>query len=343
MIYQLAAAPWKVLDFSSNVNPYGPPKGALRAARLALKRANLYPDPDHTALREAFAKWLAVKPEMTCFGNGASELIGAVMMALRPKRMVTFSPTFGEYGAWASRLGIPVLEIPMRAPCFEPPLEDLDRRLEKGDLLVICQPNNPTGRAYSDLELKAITRACHDAGAYLLADECFINLTYPPSRSIIDNGSIPAGSIALRAFTKDFSAPGLRVGAAVTTPETVGIVRRALQPWPLNCAGEAFATWCSLNPEPFLQESREKLAAEREYLTRSLRAMGFEPLNSSVNFILCTSPWEAKDLLNQLKPMGILIRTCESFGLGKHYVRIAVKDRKSNRTLIGAIGGQKNV
>lgn len=337
MIYQLGLHPSEVLDFSSNVNPYGPPEGALSAAQAALQRTNLYPDTDQTALRKAFAKWLGVDPNMTCFGNGASDLIGAVMMALQPQRVVTFSPTFGEYGAWAARLKIPFLQIHMKAPYFEPPLEELSRQLKKGDLFIICQPNNPTGRAYSDGELKEITRACQTAGTYLLADECFINLTWPPACSIVAEGSPIPNSIALRAFTKDFSAPGLRVGAAVAEPETISLIRKALQPWPLNCAGEAFAIWCSLNPEPFLQSSREKLAAEREYLSSSLHSLGFEPLKSQVNFILSKSPCEGEVLLGLLRPRGILIRTCESFGLNRRYVRIAVKNDEANRTIIDAI------
>lgn len=337
LIYHLGVDPSLVLDFSSNVNPYGPPEGAIQAAQRALLNAKFYPDPSHTMLKEAFSGWIGVDPRMVCFGNGASELIGAIIMAEKPKRLLAFTPTFGEYQAWAKRLAVPFEGIPLRGHAFDPPIEDLRRSIRPGDMFVICQPNNPTGRAYSGKEIRAITSACEDGRALLLVDECFINLTSPPAESIIRDGTVPENSLILRAFTKDFSAPGLRVGAAVASPERIVRIRQCLQPWPINCAGEAFARWCSLNPEPFLSDSRNNLASERQILSDSLEGLGFEVLPSQSNFLLCVAPLDSAILGARLRPHRILIRTCGSFQLGNRYVRLAVKDRASNLAFIKAL------
>jgi threonine-phosphate decarboxylase len=328
--------PKEVLDFSSNVNPFGPPKGAVKAAREALSYTHIYPDREQARLRRAFARWLGIDESAVCFGNGASDVMGAAIMAFRPGRIVTFSPTFGEYRQWGERLRVPTREIPLVAPNFAPSLGDLESTLSHGDLLVICQPNNPTGRVWTQEEMEQVLELCSRQGAILMVDECFVNLTWPPAPSAIEH--LPRGNLLiLRAFTKDFSAPGLRIGAALGHPDAVARIRHCLQPWPINCAGEAFATWCCENPEPFISDSRHRLAKERKYMMRNLRRLGFQPVEGDSNFILTRCPVPAWALAKELLKRRILIRTCRSFGLGDDHARLAVKDRRSNRALFNAL------
>ena len=329
--------PEGVLDFSSNINPYGPPPHALRAAARALKRVSVYPDPDQRALKGAFSRWTGLPEEMLVFGNGASELIGATLAGLRPRQVVLPVPTFGEYGAWAERLGIPVLPVPLEeSRNFAPSHDALRSALGPRDLLVLCQPNNPTGRAWTREEVTSLLEACAAGGARMLLDECFLHLTWPAAFS---PASLPwpAPLTVLRAFTKDFSAPGLRLGALAAPPETARAVREHLQPWPVNTPGEAFAAACAARPEPFLTRSRQLLAAERRTLTRGLEALGFRVLPGAANFLLCRAPLPGGTLAERLRPRDILVRRCGSFGLEDSWIRLGVKDRASNRRLLLAL------
>ena len=329
--------PESVLDFSSNINPYGPPRRALAAAAAALEQVRVYPDPEQRALRRAASRWTGLPETMLVFGNGASDLLGALMGALGPRRVVLPVPTFGEYRARADRLGIPVHPVPLEESReFAPSLETLEETLAPGDLLVLCQPNNPTGRTWTREELLHLLGVCESRGARMLLDECFLHLTWPVAFS---PASLPWPEplTVLRAFTKDFSAPGLRVGMLLGLSDTIRSVREHLQPWPVNAPGEAFAVACASRPEPFLTRSRQLLAAQRRSLTRGLEDRGFRVLPGAANFLLCRSPLKGEDLEAALRERRILIRRCGSFGLEDRWVRLAVKDPESHRRLLGAL------
>ncbi len=325
------SSPESIVDFSSNINPYGPPLHAMEAARDALPEVARYPDTTGRAIRQAFASWLGMAPEQFVFGNGASELIGAVFAAIAPKRLLVPSPTFSGYAACASRIALPVVSIPSNErDDFAFDIDLFKRTFREGDLIVACQPNNPTGRAWKPEELCALSSICAGRG-WLMVDECFINLTYPKCFSCAS--LIPGGHvILLRAVTKDFSAPGLRVGFTVTSAELASLIRAQLQPWPLNSVGEVFAIACARSPEPFLSDSAELIARERKRLVRGLKSLGYAPLSAAANFMLVKGKHPcAGALYEKLSQRSILIRRCDNFpGLDDRYFRIAVRAERDN-------------
>ena len=331
-----------IVDFSSSVNPFGPPARAMSAARDALDRVSRYPDPEQRAIREAFSLWLGVPGEELVFGNGASELIYAVMAAMKPRRVVVTRPTFSEYESSALTLGIPSIGVPARRDeYFAFDIDAIGKAVASGDMLVICQPNNPTGAAWNPDDLTALASICRERAAYMLADECFINLTHPRVPSCLDmtgNGHV----IVLRALTKDFSAPGLRVGFVAADARVADSVRKHIQPWPLNCVGEAFATACARQPEPFLRASAEKISALRSRLRRGLLDLGLEPNPSEANFILVRGATDSEDVYRSLIGQSILVRRCGNFpALGADYFRIAVRTEAENAYLLSALASMR--
>ena len=329
----------EILDFSSNINPYGPPVFALDAAKEALGAVKRYPDTKQVSIRSAFAAWLGISPELLVFGNGASELIAAAFFALKPRRILIASPTFAEYETCAVRLGIEVARFETHEEDdFVFPMKRIETMLSPGDLIVACQPNNPTGRPWSADELRTLVNLCETRGGWLMTDECFISLTEPAASSCLE--MTPGGRVlVLRAITKDFSAPGLRVGFLAAKPDLAGTIRGELQPWPLNCVGEAFAIACARNPEPFLAESRRKIAEERVRLTAKLGEMGYEPFPAAANYLLVKSLHiDGRELQNRLLGYGILIRRCGNFpSLDDSFFRIAVRDKIDNDKLLFAL------
>jgi threonine-phosphate decarboxylase len=334
-------SPGEMIDFSSNINPYGPPAHAIEAAKDAISLIRKYPDTSQRAVRTAFSVWLGVSPEEIVFGNGASELLSAAVEALRPRRVITTEPAFVDYTECARRHGVPAVGIPMSAAeNFAFPLDGIEKIFSEGDLLIACQPNNPTGRAWTEEELRRLMETARLRSGWLLVDECFVNLTHPRAFSCVPYAG--GGVIVLRAVTKDFSAPGLRIGFAISDAPTVGRLRGAMQPWPLNCVGEAFAVACASCPEPFLSESAQKIAPERARLTAGLETLGYRPYNSTVNFILVESRTPASSLYERLQKKRILIRRCSNFqGLDDFYFRIAVRDAPDNDALLEALSASQ--
>jgi threonine-phosphate decarboxylase len=308
----------------------------MAAARDALSRADRYPDARQTAVRGAFSRWLGVPPGGLVFGNGASDLIRAVISALRPPRVVTTLPTFSEYGDCARALGVPVEGVPSDATgYFAFDMAGIEKIFSRGDLLVICQPNNPTGVPWSAGEIRELAGLCASRGGFLLSDECFINLAHPPLPSCL--GMIGAGNVVvLRALTKDFAAPGLRVGFASAREDVAAKIREHVQPWPLNCAGEAFAIACAECPEPYLSDSSKRVSWSRAVLSRELAGLGYAPNPAAANFILARSDgMSADEIHSRLLAMSILIRRCANFpALNDKYFRVAVKSTRHNAALL---------
>jgi threonine-phosphate decarboxylase len=338
-----------LLDFSSNINPFGPPEDALTAARDAISPGivDAYPDARQTDIRAAFSEWLDVPPDWLVFSNGASDLIRAAMAALRPSRLIISLPTFSEYAECAMSAGVPVVGIPSvasRGFAFDAAL--IEKNIAPGDLVVTCQPNNPTGVAWTEEEMSSLARVCAERGARILADECFINLAHPRPASFLGKLSSEEGKCVtvLRALTKDFSAPGLRVGFAAAMPETAEAMRRATQPWPLNCAGEAFAIACAKKPEPFLSGSALRIAGLREAMTERMRALGVVPNPAAANFILARSDAKSAGPLHEsMIKRGILIRQCANFPtLDERYFRVAVKREDENERMLVALSSALN-
>ncbi len=133
------------LDFSANVSPLGLPAGVRAAVIDALEGADRYPDPMCRKLRAALAEHHGVPASRIVCGNGASELIWRLCLALRPKKAAVFAPSFAEYALALRAADCEVTEIPLPAADFRM-TEDCIRMIPHDcELVFLCNPNNPTG------------------------------------------------------------------------------------------------------------------------------------------------------------------------------------------------------
>lgn len=129
--------------------------------------------------------------------------------------------------------------------------------------------------------------------------------------------------------------PGIRFGYAFGTPELIEKIETVRLPWTVNAFAEAFAIEAFRHYER-LEESRERIARERDWLSGRLRDLGLSYEPPSANYILLEVPTDAEVLVRRLLERGILVRDCRSFGLPRH-IRVAVRTREENRQLIEAL------
>lgn len=203
-----------LLDFSANVNPFGPSPRIWEAMRQV--PIGQHPDPRATPLRHALADVENVNPRNLCVGNGSIDLIYHLAIAfLRAgDRVLIVEPTFGEYAAAAAIMGAAIVTWRARPEDhFEIDFDALLRAARQADprLIFLCNPNNPTGIYLSRDAVEAMLHACPDA--LLILDEAFIRFVPDAwsSRNLIDSGRL----IVLRSLTKDYALTGLRVGYAM--------------------------------------------------------------------------------------------------------------------------------
>jgi len=327
-----------IIDFSSSVNPIGPPSSAKRAVKRSIKFLNRYPDPEMNGLRKAIARYFGIKPGQVVCGSGANGLIRLIPRVFRPKKVLIPVPTFMEYAAAAEDAGGKVVTVPLkeREGFRVDPLE-MAFALKGVDMAFLCNPNNPTGLLIPKAEMLEIMQYALQHGVRLVVDEAFMD--FSDSDSIVKEAVQSSCLICLRAFTAFFGMPGVRIGYAVTDETTATDLRAGQEPWAVSIPAEQAAI-AALNEWGFIKKTRRLIEKERERLLSAIRILpGVEPFPCSANFILLKlTSIDAWHLTEKLGQRGILIRDCSSFpGLSNRYVRIAVRTRRENNRLVEAL------
>jgi histidinol-phosphate aminotransferase len=332
-LQRLGIDPDDVLDFSSNINPYGP-SPAVRAA-LANVPLDRYPDRESLALRAALAKFVGVPADQIVLGNGASELIALAVIAFgRPQGMtLIISPAYSEYFR-ATRLRGGGVAVWGASPedNFTPNVSAIADLLEteSPDLVFVCTPNNPTGALFPRDALDRLAR--QHPGALFIVDEAYL----PFATDQVSAVDLKAANVlVLRSMTKDFGLAGVRLGYAVGTEHLVHAIRQAQVPWSVSGLAQA-AGIAALGDLAHRNDSLELLDQARVKLIAGLRQLGLPPLPSSMPFLLVrvSDPRAFRQTL--LARHRILVRVCASFGLPE-YVRISTRRPEENERLLAAI------
>ena len=327
-----------VLDFSTNLNPLGTPPCVTEAVRESAARVAAYPDTEAAGLIAALAGAEGVDAGCLILGNGAAELIYAVAQSLPTGRALLVTPTFSEYGRALEGAGWQVVTHPLRRENgFRPDEGILDAITEDADLLFLCQPNNPTGILIEPDLLSAIRDRCKRTGTFLVLDECFLDFADGgTARSLAGEAARSEDLFVLKAFTKRFAMPGLRLGYGICgNAGLLGAMRAKMQPWnisvPAQMAGEAAleqaADWAA--------RAVGLIKKERAFLEEKLAEAGFKVCHSSANYIFFSGrPGLAEEMLKE----NILIRDCSNYeGLEEGDYRVAVRLHEQNEEFAAAL------
>jgi threonine-phosphate decarboxylase len=326
----------EILDFSSNINPLGISKKALKGLRDNLKHIVRYPDSNSTKLREAIGRYHSINPENILVGNGATALINHIPRVLKPKRVLMPVPTFSEYASACKASGVKIKYLKLEeADDFRIDEEKLISCLDNTDLLFLCNPNNPTGRLLPRKGVLKIVEKAEKKGVIVVLDEAFID--YAERESLLKDAVKKKNLIVLRAFTKFFAMPGLRLGYIAANNDIINMLKEEMGTWPVNSLAQ-IAGEIILNDRNYIQKSVRYIEKERGHLIKSLLEIdGLMPFSSETNFILIkikNNGLDAPKLYNILARKGILIRDCSNFGLGNRIFRIAVRKKEENKRLL---------
>lgn len=326
------------LDFSANINPLGMPQPVQEAVRRSASRCAPYPDPCCRALTAALAEKEGLPPGQVLVGNGAADLIFRLAYALRPRRALLLCPGFAEYEAALRAAGCQCSFFPLReeegfrlGEDFLPLLED------PGEVVFLCNPNNPTGECIPRQLLEQILEKCRQAGALLVVDECFRSFLDEPDQYTMKpflQGN--PGLLLLGAFTKLYAMAGLRLGWCFCSDRALlDKMEAAAQPWSVSIPAME-AGLAALKEDAFVRRSRALVSAERERLRAGLAAAGMKVYGSRANYLFFHSPLPA--LGERMKRRGILLRDCSNYrGLGPGFYRAAVRLPEENSRLLAAL------
>ncbi len=344
----------KPLDFSVNVSPLGLPEGVRQAVIDALDDSGKYPDTGCRALRQALAEYHGIPKEWILCGNGAADLIDRLAFALQGKKKVLLTaPTFTEYRYALERSGLECISYALDPEDGFAIWEDFLNQITP-DLaaVLLCEPNNPTGKTTDRTLLIRILEKCKTCGVMLIIDECFQEFLDAPDAHtmqgylvdlVSDTGKKPGTGnplLILKSFTKTYAMAGIRLGYCLCADQDLlEKMEQAAQPWAVSGLAQA-AGVAALKETAYLQALREQNRAERERLKVTLADIGCKYVQGEANYILF---WhERTDLAECLAKQGILLRTCTDYeSLDAHWYRVGVLGREDNDRLIEAIASER--
>ncbi|NDK97662.1 threonine-phosphate decarboxylase CobD [Photorhabdus bodei] len=330
----------EMIDFSANINPLGMPESLKTAIIDQLQCAEYYPDTEYRRLHAALAQAHHCTVENLMAGNGATELIYAVVNYLKPRRAMLLIPGFAEYRRALQRVACQIDEYVMSEADSYQPDERLLMALERHrpDCLFLATPNNPTGLMPDAVLLQAIFERCRQHNIALIVDEAFIDFLPDIAGFIPQIAHFPRLYI-LRSLTKFFAIPGLRLGYLVSSDVTgIRAMKRWREPWTIN-AFAALAGEIVLNDNAYIQATHRWLAEQQRWLYQALAALPalrVWPPAANYIFLRCLRP--EIDLQQVLLKQRILIRHCANYpGLNAAHYRVAIKGEHDNRRLVSAL------
>lgn len=322
----------EIIDFSSNINPLGPPDILKDKLIEGFKELMAYPDIKYRLLKEEVSKYLGCSIDEVILGNGAVDIINT--FSLMFNRIIVFKPCFSEYIDRPRILGKEVIVLETNKE-FSIEEELLRTYINPGDLVILGNPNNPTGKRLKAEVLKNIYEIIEEKGAFLLLDEAFFEFC-PADYDSIELFLGRKNLCIIRAATKFFSLPGIRLGYAFTNCETAKRYNDLTIPWNINSyaeiAGRHIFKECN-----YIKDSKEYIDVQRKLMLSKLKEIeNIQVFDSDTNFILIKLLKHDEDIVfNFLINRGIMIRKASSFeGLDKTYIRIAVKDQENNLKLL---------
>ena len=339
------------LDFSVNTNPYGMPPGVREAVLKSSEMWTRYPDCRHRRLREAFSSYyrnrgLSFLPEDFLFGNGASDLIYHLVRGSGAKKVLCVRPSFGDYERAALAAGAKIIPVYLREDegfSLESRREEILSHLSGNHppgLVILGNPNNPTGRLEEREYIRELMERGKQKNILFLIDECFLWFSGTKEElSVLP--FLPENAVVVNAFTKIFSAPGLRFGYAVTGNRDLREKTEFLrQSWSVSAPAEEAAAAC-LQEEEWRERTVRLISAERERMSRLLSGHGFTVFPSRTDYLLFRQKEEdTTDYAKKLLSQGILIRQCGEWpGLRKGFYRTAVRLPEENDELLRCLYG----
>ena len=323
------------MDFSVNINPLGIPDEVKKALHNAVMRCSQYPDIVGEKLKKSVSSALSVREEYLLLGNGASELFLGIVHAVKPGKTIIPVPSFYGYEYASEATESEIVYFPLKeSGGFLPDGELLEYLADDVDILFIANPNNPTGKLTSKEYLKKLLKTCRAKDILVVLDECFIEFC-GNEFSMLDETEEYDNLLLVRAFTKIFAIPGVRLGYLVCSNRSlIENIRKHLPEWNISVFAEEAGIACA-SQSAFAARTVEYVREERKFLSDGLKQLGLKTFPGEANFMLVYSE---RPLYEELLKRGILIRDCGNFrGLSKGYYRIAVKSRKENEILLKSI------
>lgn len=335
----------EMLDFSVNINPLGIPAGVREKLLAGIDELVKYPEITGVSAIAKIADDLAVRPENIILGNGAIELIYLFARSMGSGKALIIQPTFNEYERALKLYGWDVVPYVLKeGENFSINLEDLMAMIrdEKPQAVFLCNPNNPTGRVYTQEFIREMLEHSAPEISWFL-DESFMDFS-EESSSLALVKEAKRSVFILKSLTKFYALPGLRIGYGVGVAPIIGKMEGFKEPWTINALG-LMAASAVYDEKDYANRTKTYIQAERRRVFEALSQINsLKVYPSGTDFHLCRLlKGTVAELQIGLEKEGMSLRTCEDFiGLDDTYFRIAIKKEADNTKLLTFLKNWRN-
>ncbi|MCI9426463.1 MAG: aminotransferase class I/II-fold pyridoxal phosphate-dependent enzyme [Eubacterium sp.] len=331
-----------IVSFSANVNPLGISPNLRETLCAHLDAITSYPDREYASLRRCIAEYVHSDMENIIVGNGSTELISLFIQIEHPKKAMILGPTYSEYEREIFLGGGAAHYYPLKEKedfCLNLP-DFMEKLNESIDLLVICNPNNPTSSSITRAQMRQILDVCKQYDIFVMVDETYVEF----AENMDEITSIPLthyynNIIILRGTAKFFASPGLRLGYAVTgNRDFLKAINARKNPWSINSLA-VIAGELMFSDDAYIKQTKRLISTERGKMYEALqKSPDYKPYPPSANFILTKilrNDTTSEDLFERAIRSGLMIRDCSTFPfLDQKFIRFCIMKPEDNERLL---------
>ena len=332
----------EIVQFGANVNPLGLSESVKKDLAAHLDIISSYPDRNYTSLKAAISSYCNIRPENIVVGNGSTELISLLISQRAAKKALVLGPTYSEYERELSMTGGSLEYYNLKEnDNFVLDVPDLLNSLNESiDLLIICNPNNPTSSAITAKDMETIIRTCQKQDIFVMVDETYVE--FAPHMESITSVPLTASYdnlMVIRGVSKFYAAPGLRFGYGITSnKEFLSMLLTHQNPWSLNSVG-AFTGERMLKDKHYTDKTWNLIDSERTRMCQEIKKLDtFKVYPAYANFVLLKilkKDVTSFDVFEAAIKEKMMIRDCSSFeSLNGEFVRFCIMNPEDNEKLL---------
>lgn len=332
----------EITSFSANVNPLGVSPRLRSTLANHIDAITTYPDREYTSLRKCIAKYVNTDYENIIMGNGSTELISLFIQITNPKKAFIVGPTYSEYEREIALGGGTCLYYPLKEEQdFVLDISHFTAQLHEDlDLLVLCNPNNPTSGSITRKEMRRILDVCKQNDIFVMVDETYVEfaeeyeaITAVPLTSFYNN------IVILRGTSKFFASPGLRLGYAVTgNRDLIKSINTRKNPWTISSLA-VIAGEIMFQDSAYISETTALISSERTRMyaefSKDKRFKCYKPSGNFMLLRILDETLTSGDLFDRAIREKMMLRDCSTFPfLDNKYIRFCFMEPAMNDRLL---------
>jgi histidinol-phosphate aminotransferase len=314
----------EIVRLCSNENPWPIPEAVSAAIQSAAKEVNRYPDPGAYYLKRALARKWGVSPSEIIVGAGTEGVVYALFQAIIDEgdHVVHCTPTYPLHILAAKAAGATCVAVPL-TDTFTPTADMITAACsERTKVVIICNPNNPTGTIMSRSELLSLAAHLEGMQTLLVVDEAYAEYVIDPRYvSGVELFRQLGNIVILRTFSKIYGLAALRIGYGIAPKPVVESFSKVKRFFEVNKIAQHAAV-AALEQTAYIEEIRDRTLMEREKMVSVLSDLGVKVYPTHTNFLLLRvedADLVAEDLLRE----GIIVRPGSDMGM-KGFLRVSI-------------------